>query len=117
LLFVSVYVSVSVVYCQFAFGAEAVAPVKESAIETELVQRVRAAGGICEKVKVIGRRGYFDRLVVLPGNRVIFVECKRPVGGRVSAHQIQRHMQYKVRGAEVRLVLNSADIDRLMSGG
>ena len=86
----------------------------ESAVETELVMRVRAIGGICEKVTVIGRRGFFDRLVVLPGGRVVFVECKRPKGGRISAHQIERHRRYKALGAVVAVVLNSADIDRLL---
>ena len=59
------------------------ARVKESVVETELVKRVRAIGGICEKTRVIGRRGLLDRVVVLPGNRVVFVELKRPVGGRL----------------------------------
>jgi hypothetical protein len=89
-------------------------PVKESAIETELVQRVRAAGGIAEKTRVIGRRGFFDRVVVLPG-KVVFVELKRPVGGRLSPHQIQRIAQYKALGADVRVIRRSEDIDRLLS--
>jgi len=86
----------------------------ESAVETELVMRVRAIGGICDKVTTIGRRGFFDRLVVLPGGRVVFVECKRPKLGRVSAHQIERHRRYKALGAVVAVVLNSADIDALL---
>jgi len=53
---------------------------REAAIETELIMRVRALGGIAEKTTVIGRRGFFDRVVVLPGGRVVFVECKRPKG-------------------------------------
>jgi hypothetical protein len=86
----------------------------ESAIETELVMRVRGMGGICEKVTTIGRRGFFDRVVVLAGGRVVFVECKRPKGGRLSAHQIERHRRYKALGAVVAVVLNSADIDALL---
>ena len=86
----------------------------ESAIETELVMRVRAIGGICEKVTTIGRRGFFDRIVVLPGGRVLFVECKRPKGGLMSAHQIERHRKYRALGAVVAVVLNSADIDALL---
>jgi hypothetical protein len=86
----------------------------ESSVETYLVQRVRALGGRCEKVQVIGRRGFFDRLVVLPGNVVMFVECKRPKGGIVSAHQIERHRHYRDLGAVVAIVLNPEDIDRLL---
>jgi hypothetical protein len=87
----------------------------ESAIETELVMRVKAAGGVAEKVTVLGRRGFFDRLVLLPGGRVVFVECKRPKTGRMSAHQIERHRVYKARGAVVAIVLTSADIDALLN--
>ena len=89
--------------------------VKENAIENELVRRVKAAGGIAEKVTVIGARGFFDRLVILPGGRVVFVECKRPKGGRLSQHQIQRHARYKALGVEVAMIKHSNDITRLLS--
>ena len=63
---------------------------KENALEQELVFRVHNKGGIAEKVTVLGTRGFFDRVVVLPGGRVAFVELKRPRGGRLSPHQILR---------------------------
>lgn len=87
---------------------------RESKLETELVARVRALGGIAEKVTTLGNRGFFDRLVLLPGGRVIFVECKRPKGGRVSAHQILRADRYRALGAEAVLIKNSVDIDCLL---
>lgn len=91
--------------------------IKENIIETELIRRVKAAGGACEKVTVLGNRGFFDRLVVLPAMpaRVVFVECKKPVGGRVSAHQILRHRRYRGLGAEVAVVKTLGDIDRLLA--
>ena len=89
--------------------------VREATIEQELVARVRAAGGIAEKTTVIGRRGFFDRVVVLPGGRVIFVECKRPKGGRFTEHQILRIKQYEALGAVVVIVDNSEDIDWLLA--
>ena len=61
--------------------------IRESVIEAELVKRVTALGGIADKVQVIGRRGFCDRLVVLPHGRIFLVECKRPRGGRLSPHQ------------------------------
>jgi hypothetical protein len=88
---------------------------KEDSVEELLVRRVRALGGRCEKMAMKGRRGFFDRLVVLPGNRVIFVECKRPVGGRLSPHQISLHATYKALGAVTCVVKNSVDIDALLS--
>jgi hypothetical protein len=88
--------------------------VREATIEEELVRRVRAAGGIAEKTTVIGRRGFFDRIVVLPGGRVYWVELKRPRGGRLSPHQIQRHAQYRALGVEILVIKNLGDIDRLL---
>jgi hypothetical protein len=88
---------------------------RENAIEAELVRRVEAAGGIAEKVTVIGRRGFFDRLIVLPGGKVIFCEVKRPRGGSFSAHQIQRHRVYRSLGVAVALIRNAAQIDDLLS--
>jgi hypothetical protein len=88
--------------------------VRESAIERELCERVAALGGRAEKVTVIGRRGFFDRLVLLPGGRVIFVELKRPRGGRMALHQTLYASAYMALGAEVALVSKSADIDRLL---
>jgi hypothetical protein len=86
----------------------------EAWLEAELVARVRAAGGICEKVTVIGRRGFFDRLIVLPGGRVIFAEVKKPKGSRISPHQRDRHTSYRSLGATVVIVKNLADIDALI---
>jgi hypothetical protein len=88
---------------------------RENVIEAELVRRVEQAGGMAEKVTVIGRRGFFDRLVVLPGGLVVFCEVKRPRGGVFSMHQIQRHKVYRSLGVAVAIVKNSADIDRLLS--
>lgn len=88
--------------------------IKERWIEDALVRRVHAAGGICEKVTTIGYRGFFDRLVILPGGKIFFVELKRPRGGRMSAHQIQRHKAYRALGGRVEIILNVADIDRLI---
>jgi hypothetical protein len=87
---------------------------RENVVEEELVRRVRAAGGIAEKTTVIGRRGFFDRVIVLPGGRVIFCECKRPKGGVLSPHQMSRIAQYRSLGAAVAVVSNSEDITRLL---
>jgi len=88
--------------------------VKESAIERALRAAVLTRGGVCEKIMVIGRRGFFDRLIVLPGPRIIFAEIKRPRGGRVSAHQRKYIDDFMVLGVEVAIVRNVADIDALL---
>ena len=91
--------------------------VKERAVEAELVARVERLGGVCEKVMCVGKRGFFDRLIILPGPRprIIFVELKRPKRGRISPHQQWYHDQYKALGVEVYFVRNAADIDRLLA--
>ncbi len=53
----------------------------EDAIEGHLVKVVKAHRGICIKLPAIWYAGIPDRLVLLPGARVLFVETKRPVGG------------------------------------
>jgi hypothetical protein len=87
---------------------------KEDSVEEILVRRVRALGGRCEKMSMQGRRGFPDRLVILPGGRIYLVETKRPVGGRLSPHQISLHAIYKALGVPVVIARNSADIDNLL---
>jgi hypothetical protein len=89
--------------------------VLESAVENYLLDRVANCGGIALKVTTLGRRGFFDRLVVLPGGRILFVEVKRPKGGKVAAHQRARHALFRTLGCEVRLVKTLADVDLLLA--
>lgn len=62
----------------------------EQDVEDDLVKGVEALGGLCLKVKVLGRVGFPDRLVLLPGGRVIFVELKKP-RGKVASWQGRWH--------------------------
>jgi hypothetical protein len=59
---------------------------KEVDVERHLVRLVEKAGGRAYKFVSPGRAGVADRLVVLPGGRVWFVELK-VAGGRMSALQ------------------------------
>jgi hypothetical protein len=86
----------------------------ESTIEAELKRRVEALGGICEKVRAIGRRGFFDRIIILPGPRIIFCEIKRPTGGRIAPHQSEYASRYEALGVPVAIVRNREDIDALL---
>ena len=56
----------------------------EKHIEAYLVKRVKALGGVAYKWR--GHGGATDRIVVLPGGVVWFVEVKT-IGGRLSALQ------------------------------
>lgn len=89
----------------------------ESDIEGYLVSRVELAGGVCEKTVSPGKRGYFDRVLVLPGGRVVFAEVKKPRGSRTPLQQSRRHAAYRALGAEVVVVKSRADVDRLLGQG
>jgi hypothetical protein len=91
-------------------------PVKERVIEQQLVAGVQALGGVCLKVGIIGRRGFFDRICVLPGGRVLFVELKRPRGSRITPHQQQYIELFKTLGVDCCVVKNADDIARLLPG-
>lgn len=59
----------------------------EKEIERKLVNLVTHHGGLCLKWTCPGWSGVPDRICLLPGGRVIFVETKRPQGGKVSKLQ------------------------------
>lgn len=59
----------------------------EDSVEGHLLKRVKAVGGICIKLPAIWYSGIPDRLVLLPGGKVLFVELKRPVGGKFEPGQ------------------------------
>ncbi len=82
----------------------------ESQIERRLVQGVRDADGLCLKLVSPGNGGVPDRLILLPGGRVIFAELKTEAG-RLSA--IQRWMigEIRERGADVRVLKGAGDVD------
>lgn len=60
----------------------------EKDIETKLRQMVERQGGLCLKWVCPGWLGVPDRIVLLPGARVLFVETKRPKGGKISKMQM-----------------------------
>ena len=49
----------------------------EASTEEYLVARIKALGGKCLKFVSPGTAGVLDRLVLLPGGTVLFVEVKR----------------------------------------
>jgi hypothetical protein len=59
----------------------------EKEIERKLRQAVEAQGGRCLKWVCPGWSGVPDRIVLLPGGRIYFVELKRPKDGKLSALQ------------------------------
>ena len=85
---------------------------RESQIEHHLVQRVEEIGGLCLKFVSPGRVGVPDRIVILPGGEVIWVELKAP-GGKVSPAQARMHKRLRELTQEVRVVWSDSQIRRL----
>lgn len=85
----------------------------ERDIERKLRIMVERRGGMCLKWVCPGWSGVPDRIVLLPGGRVIFVETKRPAGGRLSALQRWWFEQLRRLGFKVVSVRNVDDINRL----
>lgn len=75
-----------------------------------MCRRVKALGGTCEKFTSPGRRSAPDRLITLPGGRVIFAECKSP-GKKPTELQAKDHARRRALGCEVYVIdsLEAAD--------
>ena len=72
----------------------------EKKIEQGLVKAVRAAGGICPKFVSPGMDGMPDRVLLMPGCRLGFVEVKAP-GKSPRPLQINRHKALRSLGFPV----------------
>lgn len=77
---------------------------QEKRVEERLREEVRKIGGKAYKLSSQIEAGMPDRLVCLPGGKAIFVETKRPKGGRLSEIQKYRHKELQARGFEVRVI-------------
>lgn len=58
--------------------------------------------------------GMPDRVLLLPGGRVVWVELKRGKLGRVSAMQTYQHRRLRSLGQEVHLIRTVEDIEDLL---
>lgn len=86
--------------------------VRESTIERHLVAKVKAAGGTAYKFMSPGRKAVPDRLVLLPGGRVVFVECKAP-GELPRADQVREHNRLRGLGFKV-VMLDSKNLEGIL---
>ena len=73
---------------------------REKAIEQKLTLMVKKQGGICPKFVSPGFDGMPDRIVLLPGGYMAFVEVKapgeKPRPLQTSRHKLLRRLGFKV---------------------
>lgn len=75
----------------------------EKDLEKQLVKHVEKAGGLCWKFTSPGTVGVPDRVCILPGGKVVFVEMKQQFG-RLANIQKYRLEQLQARGCDARVV-------------
>lgn len=80
----------------------------EKTVEAALVKRVKELGGIAYKWTSPGRTGVPDRIVMIPGGKIIFVELKSPTG-KLTPRQAREHETIRGLGFEVIVINNVED--------
>lgn len=88
--------------------------VSEKAIEKYLVEKVKTIGGVCLKYSNPNMDGYPDRLVVLPGGRICWVELKSK-NKKPTKLQTLRHKQLADMGHDVHVIDSKKEVDCLIS--
>lgn len=85
----------------------------ERAIERHLVNAVKKLGGLCYKFTSPGTIGVPDRIIITAQGKVIFAELKTKTG---KLSKIQEYVinQMRLRGADVRVLYGTAQVDELI---
>jgi len=87
---------------------------REKLIEQKLVRAVKAAGGIAVKLVSPGFDGMPDRLLLLPGAKIAFVEVKA-MGCKPRPLQIRRHELLRALGFLVFVLDDERQIPSMLS--
>jgi hypothetical protein len=90
------------------------AAVKESVVERRLRELVKQLGGKAYKFISPGEPGVPDRLLLLPGGVIIFVETKTTIG-HTQAIQDWQIDEMRKRGADVRVVRGLDEVKAFIS--
>ena len=85
----------------------------EKVLEAELRERCKALGWMCIKLTSQYQRGLPDRLILMPGGRVCFVEIKT-TGKKPTALQKLTHERLRALGCRVEVVDTTESLDNLI---
>ena len=86
---------------------------REKEIEQALVRTVKSMGGICPKFTSPGFDGMPDRIVLMQGGLVAFVEVKAP-GQKPRPLQLERHRLLRSLGFKVYVLDDPAKIGDIL---
>lgn len=86
---------------------------REKTIEAKLVQAVRTKGGLAPKFTSPGFDGVPDRLILLPGGKVAFIELKAP-GKTLRPLQVRRKRQLEALGFSVYCIDRPEQIETVL---
>ena len=87
---------------------------REKTIEQKFRAAVKAIGGLAVKFTSPGFDGVPDRLALLPGGRMAFVEVKAP-GKKPRPLQLARHRQLRQLGFKVYVLDDEGQIEKIIS--
>ena len=87
---------------------------REVSVESHLRAEVKKAGGICIKLAPAGNVGIPDRLLLLPGGVLLFVECKKPRGAKIARLQSWWADRLTGLGFAHRYAFTRAEVDGIM---
>jgi len=88
---------------------------REKTIEKKLADAVKARGGLAPKFVSPGFDGMPDRIVLMPGGRMGFVEVKAP-GKHPRPLQEARHRLLRQLGFQVYVLDDSSQIGGILDG-
>lgn len=85
----------------------------EKVIERKLVESIKAQGGLCIKLLCDQFMGLPDRMCLLPGRKIVFVEVKT-TGQKPRKIQVYVHNQLKALGFRVEVIDSIEGVNRLI---
>ena len=87
---------------------------REKTIESKLIKAVKSMGGLAPKFVSPGLDGVPDRLVLLPGGNMAFIEVKAP-GETMRPLQVRRKRQLERLGFSVYCIDSPEQIGGILS--
>lgn len=82
----------------------------EKKIEKYLTEEVEKLGGLCVKFPPLFFRGFPDRIVLLPGALIVFVELKAP-GEKPTLIQNKVHTRLRLLGFRVEVIDSKEEVE------